>query len=192
MKVTSCQVHVLKEPIGKTRATCRCMLDDELQLTGIRIVLGMNGLFVSYPIDTSYKGEEYKAQFYPVTRELRDHIESVLLAQYLEQVQGDEGTRLDVYDFLLKQKWLSVKEREYVDMFVHSHGVSTTKVEKDIQSLTKDLKYLRKTKRLLSKGLGASIKDKLTERYGTKAPLMLDQDREQQAVAQCILKDLPL
>lgn len=82
--VTSVQVFPLKEAIGKTRAMARIVLNDCLQLTGLRIVDGANGLFVAYPNDPGYKGEDYRSIFYPLTRELRDHIESVVLGKYAE------------------------------------------------------------------------------------------------------------
>jgi stage V sporulation protein G len=84
LKVTASQVFIIQEPTGKTVALARCLLNDQLQLTHLRIVEGVNGLFVSYPNDSSYKSDEYKCVYYPVTRALRDHIEEVLLAQYKE------------------------------------------------------------------------------------------------------------
>lgn len=82
--VTSCQVYLLKEPLGKTRALARVMLNDQIQLTGLKIMEGMNGLFVAYPQDGSYKDSEYKSIFYPVTAALRDHIQNVLVGRYQE------------------------------------------------------------------------------------------------------------
>ena len=82
LEVSSFQVYPLKEPMGKTFAICRVMLCDQIQLTGIRIVLGFNGFFVSYPNDPGYKGEDYHCLYYPVTATLRDHIQNVLLTEY--------------------------------------------------------------------------------------------------------------
>jgi stage V sporulation protein G len=84
LKITSSQVFPLSEPTGKTVAFARCTLNEQFQVTGLRIVNGVNGLFVSYPNDPSYKGDDFRAIFYPITRELRNHIEEVLLAQYTE------------------------------------------------------------------------------------------------------------
>jgi stage V sporulation protein G len=89
LEVTSVQVYRLKEPLGKTRALARVVLADQMQLTGLRVVDGANGLFVSYPNDPSYKGDDYRSLFYPVTRELREHIESAVLARYND---GDDGS----------------------------------------------------------------------------------------------------
>ena len=85
LKVTSLQVYPLKEPSSKTRAFARCVLNDAMQLTGMRVVDGHNGLFVSYPNDPSYKGEDYRSLFYPVTKALREHIEAVILHEFCLQ-----------------------------------------------------------------------------------------------------------
>ncbi len=85
--VTNVQVYPLKEVTGKTRAMVRVVLGDQLQLTGMRVVDGSNGLFVGYPNDPSYKGDDFKSLFYPVTKELRDQIETVVLARYQDCLQ---------------------------------------------------------------------------------------------------------
>jgi len=84
MEVTRVQVFPLREPMGKTRAMVRIVIEDQLQLTGMRIVDGSNGLFVAYPNDPSFTGNDIRSLFYPVTKELRDHIENVILAKYQE------------------------------------------------------------------------------------------------------------
>lgn len=90
LKITTSQVFPLSEPTGKTVAFARCLLNDQFQVTGLRILMGTRGLFVSYPNDPSYKGEDYRSLCYPVTKELRDHIEEVLLAQYTELIQKED------------------------------------------------------------------------------------------------------
>lgn len=80
--ITHIQVYPVREPKGKLRAFARVLLGDQLQLTGLRVYDGANGLFVSYPNDPAHKGEDYKQLFYPVTRELRDAIEKQVLAEY--------------------------------------------------------------------------------------------------------------
>ena len=85
---TQVQVFPLREPLGKTQALARVVLNDQLQLTGLRIVDGCNGLFVSYPNDPSYKGDDYRAMFYPLTKDFREHIEQAVLAKYQEAVNA--------------------------------------------------------------------------------------------------------
>lgn len=87
MKVTQVSVFVFIGNEGKLRGQARIILDDKLQLTGLRIYEGSHGLFVSYPNDPYSKGEDYRQLFYPVTKQLRDHIESVILAKYKETLE---------------------------------------------------------------------------------------------------------
>ena len=82
LKVTHVQVFVLTEPVGKTRAMARVVLNDQIQLTGLRIVDGATGLFVAYPNDPNYKGDDYRSLFYPVTKALREHIEEEVIKSY--------------------------------------------------------------------------------------------------------------
>lgn len=81
-QITGLQIYPVRGPQGKLRAYARVMLGDQLQLTALRVYDGSGGLFVSYPSDPSYKGEDYRQLFYPVTRELRDEIEKAVLAEY--------------------------------------------------------------------------------------------------------------
>jgi stage V sporulation protein G len=37
---------------------------------------------VAYPNDPGYKGDDFRSIFYPLTRELREHIEETVLIQY--------------------------------------------------------------------------------------------------------------
>jgi stage V sporulation protein G len=82
LEVTSVQTFPLKESLGKTQAFARVVLNGQLQLTGLRIIDGANGLFVAYPNDPTFKGEDYRSLFYPITRDLREHIETEVLKQY--------------------------------------------------------------------------------------------------------------
>ncbi len=61
LAVTSVRVYLFKEgqSVGKTKAFATVVLNDQLQLRGLRIIDGVNGLFVGYPNDPFYKGEDY-------------------------------------------------------------------------------------------------------------------------------------
>jgi stage V sporulation protein G len=91
IEITNVQVFPMKETNGKLRAFARVLLNDELQLTGLRIYEGANGLFVAYPNDPSYKGEDYRQLFYPVTRELRDSIENACVEKFTETLKGSNS-----------------------------------------------------------------------------------------------------
>ena len=87
MFVTQCHVYPLKEAMGKTRGIARVVLNEGFQLTGLRIVDGTNGLFVAYPNDPSYKGEDYRSIFYPLSKEVREHVEHVILAKFKQATE---------------------------------------------------------------------------------------------------------
>jgi stage V sporulation protein G len=91
--VTGVQVFPLSMPVGKTCAFARVMLADQLQLTGLRVVDGSNGLFVAYPNDPTYKGDDYRSLFYPTTKALREEIESKVLALYEEKRNAEIAER---------------------------------------------------------------------------------------------------
>jgi len=98
LKVTSVSVFLFNGSEGKLRSVARIVLNDEIQLTGLRIYEGSNGLFVSYPNDPYYKGEEYRQLFYPVSREVRDHIQEEILKEYyarLAEVEWNADTHGD-------------------------------------------------------------------------------------------------
>jgi len=84
LKVTDTQVIPFKESGGKTKAFARVTINEQLQLTGLRIVDGVNGFFVSYPLDPRNKEEDYHSIYYPLNKELREHIEICILEKYME------------------------------------------------------------------------------------------------------------
>lgn len=96
MQITNLQVYPVREPKGKLRAYARVVVDDQLQLTGLRVYEGTNGLFISYPCDPSVKGEDYRQLYYPLIRELRDHIEQAVLAEYQAAVTPEPVKTLDL------------------------------------------------------------------------------------------------
>lgn len=87
IKATYVQVFTEPKPTGKTKAFARVLLNDVFQLTGLRVIDGASGLFVSYPTDSNFTGEDYRSAMYPVTKDLREHIESVVLAEYQKQIK---------------------------------------------------------------------------------------------------------
>jgi len=84
LQCTNVAVYPFKESAGKTKGYARIELNGQLILTGLRIVNGANGYFVSYPIDPRNKEENYHSIYYPLCKELREHIEQAILAKYAE------------------------------------------------------------------------------------------------------------
>ena len=100
LAVTSVQVYPFKEGpfTGKMLAMASIVLNDQLQVRGLRIMEGENGLFVGYPNDPFYKGEDIHSVCFPMTRQLREHIENCVLEKYqasLDPVDWKVRFRLD-------------------------------------------------------------------------------------------------
>lgn len=89
LSVTSVQVFPFKEGplLGHTKALATIVLNDQLCIRGLRVIEGENGLFVSYPTDPFYKGEDMRSLLFPITRQLREHIENCVLEKY----QAEKG-----------------------------------------------------------------------------------------------------
>ena len=84
LSVTQVQVFPFKEgpSMGKMLAMASIVLNDQLQVRGLRIMEGENGLFVGYPMDPFYKGDDFRSVCFPMTRQLRQHIETCVLEKY--------------------------------------------------------------------------------------------------------------
>lgn len=63
------------------------VLNDQLVIRGLRIKKGPSGLFVAYPTDPFYNGEDMRSIVNPITRELREHIENCVLEKYLYETE---------------------------------------------------------------------------------------------------------
>ena len=100
LAVTQVQVYPFKEgpSMGKMLAKASIVLNDQLQVRGLRIMEGENGLFVGYPNDPFYKGDDFRSVCFPMTRQLREHIENCVLEKYhasLDPVDWKVRFRLD-------------------------------------------------------------------------------------------------
>lgn len=89
LAVTQVQVFPFKDSgsLGKIKAVASVVLNDQLQVQGLRVIDGQYGLFVGYPADPFFKGEGTRYVCAPITRQLREHIENCVLEKY-QQVVG--------------------------------------------------------------------------------------------------------
>ena len=89
IEVTKVDVYPFKEGayIGRVKAIANIVLNDQIQVRGLRVMDGECGLFVGYPTDPFYKGEGFRNIVFPITAELRSHIEKSVLEKY------DEATK---------------------------------------------------------------------------------------------------
>lgn len=100
LAVTQVQVFPFKQVpnMGHVLGMAVIVLNDQFQVRGLRIMDGENGLFVGYPNDPFYKGEEYRSVCVPMTKQLREHIENCVLEKYralLDPVEWKVRFRLD-------------------------------------------------------------------------------------------------
>lgn len=84
LAVTQVSVWPFKEgpSMGHIKGLAQIVLNDQMVIRGLRVMDGVNGLFVGYPNDPFYKGEDYKSLCNPITRQLREHIENCVLEKY--------------------------------------------------------------------------------------------------------------
>ena len=91
LKVTSCQVFPFKEAtaLGNIKALASIVINDAIQIRGLRITNGANGLFVAYPADPFYKGDDFRSVCSPITRAVREHIETTVLEHYQRAIGAE-------------------------------------------------------------------------------------------------------
>lgn len=84
LAVTQVNVWPFKEGpnMGHIKGMAQVVLNDQIIIRGIRVMDGVNGMFVGYPNDPFYKGEDYRSICQPMTRQLREHIENCVLEKY--------------------------------------------------------------------------------------------------------------
>jgi stage V sporulation protein G len=90
LAVTNVQLFALNSSdyLGSIKAFASVVLNNQLQLRGLRVVNGTNGLFVNYPADPFHEGEEYRSVCAPITRALREHIEARVIEKYQQAIGG--------------------------------------------------------------------------------------------------------
>jgi stage V sporulation protein G len=84
LAVAQVRVFPFKDSVnlGHVKALAEIVLNDQLVIRGLRVMDGVNGLFVSYPLDPFFKGEEFRTICNPISHHLREHIENCVLERY--------------------------------------------------------------------------------------------------------------
>src|ERR1043166_2008804 len=75
------------------RAVASCKVGEAIWLHGMRVVEGTKGRFVSMPSRKAANGE-YQDIFYPASREVREQLQSGVLAKYNETVRAAAQDRV--------------------------------------------------------------------------------------------------
>ena len=95
--ITNVSVYTLNDSNSKTVALATVTISDCLVLTGLRIVKGKKGMFVSMPQRKLSKpdknGNEYADIFFPVTHDFREELNDVVLDAYDDKVDEEKKGR---------------------------------------------------------------------------------------------------
>jgi stage V sporulation protein G len=75
------RAYPIAEPKGATLAFASINIDDKFAVNGIRVVNGEKGLFAAMPQTRDNKGD-YRDVCFPVTADLRQQINDVVLTEY--------------------------------------------------------------------------------------------------------------
>lgn len=88
LAVTNVQVFPFKEGanLGKMKALATIVLNDQIKICGLRVMDGECGLYVGYPNNPFYKGDNFRSIVQPITRQLREHIENCVLEKYQDAI----------------------------------------------------------------------------------------------------------
>ena len=85
MRVTEIKVHLIDEE--KLKAFVTIVIDDSLVIRDVKIIDGVNGLFLAMP-SKKRKNGEYKDVVHPVNQETRKRIEMLVFEEYEAQLSG--------------------------------------------------------------------------------------------------------
>ena len=120
LAVTNVQVYPFRDGArcGNILGLATVVLNDQLTIRGLRIMGGENGLFVGYPADPFYKGEDLRSSVFPITRALREHIENCVLEKFLYETENAsvkfevELTHRDLSGAALQMEIVAASEKE--------------------------------------------------------------------------------
>ena len=95
--ITNVSVYTLNDSNSKTVALATVTIANCLVLTGLKIVKGKKGMFVSMPQRKLSKpdknGNEYADIFFPVTHDFREELNDAVLDAYDDKVDEEKKGR---------------------------------------------------------------------------------------------------
>lgn len=81
MNITEVRINKVTSDKTKTKAFANVTFDGTFVVTGISVIEGKNGLFVSMP-QTIGKDKKYYDTCYPLTKEFRETLSNKVLEEY--------------------------------------------------------------------------------------------------------------
>ena len=95
--ITNVSIYTLNDSTSKVVALATVTIADCLVLTGLRVVKGNKGMFVSMPQRKLSKpdknGNEYADIFFPVTHGFREELNNAILDEYDKKVDEEKNGR---------------------------------------------------------------------------------------------------
>lgn len=82
LQLTAIQVWPTHRPESRVKAMAMVTVNDSLRLSGLRIVEGKNGLFVSWPGEKKAGTDSWFNFIFPTSREVGDAIQREVLEHY--------------------------------------------------------------------------------------------------------------
>ena len=91
LQCTSVQVYPFRKDSGLATGKhilglASVVLNDQLLVRSLRIMDSETGLYVAYPVDSTFEEESFRATCFPLSRTLREHIETVVLEKYQREL----------------------------------------------------------------------------------------------------------
>jgi stage V sporulation protein G len=92
LAVTDVKVYPLPDwrKTDPVKAIANVTLNDQLILRGLRVIDGVDGLFVWYPNDPFCSDYDFLSVVFPITKQLREHIENCVLEKYSASLEPRE------------------------------------------------------------------------------------------------------
>ena len=84
MKITEVRIYPVNSTKSNLAAFAAVTLDDEIVVTGVKVLEGKKGLFVSMPASKG-QDDEYHDIVFPITKEAREELQDAVLQAYDEQ-----------------------------------------------------------------------------------------------------------
>ena len=84
-RITDVTIRKYERKGNNLKAFANVTLDDQLVLTGIKLVKGNKGLFIGMPSTYSEAQDEYYDIFFPITAEFRAELQDAIIDTYNDE-----------------------------------------------------------------------------------------------------------
>ena len=78
---SSIRIHLLNGS-DKAKAMASCLVSNAVMITGIRVVEGKNGLFISMPQKKNSKTGDFSDIAFPISKEMREELSRNVLDEF--------------------------------------------------------------------------------------------------------------